>query len=100
MEYPLWLEIVLAASVSFALMGLGAWVLFTNVTRAIKAATRLEANRTNRETEALDKGRAAYEAEHAEHVHDVADLTNELLTLRREIKIKNALLAKVKVSDL
>ena len=100
MEYPLWLEIVLALSLSFALMGLGAWMLFTMATKAMNAAARLEAKRTNRETEALDSWKNAYEAEHTEHLNDVADLTNEVLALKREIELKNLILSKVKVSDL
>ena len=100
MEYPLWLEIVLALSLSFALMGLGAWMLFTVATKAMNAAARLEAKRTNKETEALDSWKNAYEAEHTEHLNDVADLTNEVLALKREIELKNLILSKVKVSDL
>ncbi len=100
MEYPLWLEIVLAISLSFALMGLGAWMLFTMATKAMNAAARLEAKRTNKETEALDSWKNAYEAEHAEHLNDVADLTLKIQGLEREIKIKNQVLAKVKVADL
>ena len=100
MEYPLWLEIVLAISLSFALMGLGAWMLFTMATKAMNAAARLEAKRTNKETEALDNWKQAYDAEHTEHLNDVADLTNEVLALKREIELKNLILSKVKVADL
>ena len=100
MELPLWIQIIIALSLSFALMGLASWLIFTNLTRAINAARSLEAKRTNKETEALDSWRNAYEAEHTEHINDVAELTNEILTLKREIKVKNLVLAKVKVKDL
>lgn len=118
MEYPLWLEIVLAISLSFALMGLGAWMLFTMATKAMNAAARLEAKRTNRETEALDNWKQAYDAEHTEHLNDVADLITKLQDERylnaenmkeadrqikdllRQIKEKDALLKLVKVADL
>ena len=100
MNYPLWLEIVLAIALSISLMGLGAWMLFTTAAKAMNAAARLESKRTNKETEALNSWKNAYEAEHTEHLNDVADLTNEILTLKREIEVKNMVLAKVKVADL
>lgn len=100
MEYPLWLEIVLALSLSFALMGLGAWMFFGMAIKAIRAAERLETRRSNRETEALDNWKIAYDAEHADHLNDVADLTGRILTLEKEAKIKDQLLAKVKVAEL
>lgn len=100
MEYPLWLQIILALCMGLALAGLGAWMLFTTVTNALKAATRLEDRRSHRETEALNNWKAAYDAEHEEHINDVAELTDKILILEREAKIKNALLAKVKVVDL
>lgn len=100
MEYPHWLEIILAVSMAVALMGLGAWMLFTTATKAIKAAAALESMRSRKETEALDNWKAAYDAEHAEHLSDVADLTNEILTLKREIEVKNLVLSKVKVKDI
>ena len=100
MEYPHWLEIILAASMAVALMGLGAWMLFTTATKAIKAASALESMRSRKETEALNTWKTAYEAEHAEHLSDVADLTNEILTLKREIEVKNLVLSKVKVKDI
>lgn len=100
MNYPLWLEIFLAICMGCALAGLGAWMFYTAASKLIKSATRLEAKRTNRETEALDSWKAVYEAEHEEHINDVADLTNEILTLKREIEVKNMVLSKVKVADL
>lgn len=75
-------------------------MLFTMATKAMNAAARLEAKRTNKETEALDSWKNAYEAEHTEHLNDVADLTNEVLALKREIELKNLILSKVKVADL
>ena len=100
MELPIWLQIFIALSMSVAIMGLGAWMFCTSAHKAIMAAARLEAKRTNKETEALDSWRNAYEAEHTEHINDVAELTNEILTLKREIEVKNLVLAKVKVKDL
>lgn len=100
MEYPIWLQVVLALSMSVSLMGLGAWMFCTSATKAINAANKLEIKRANRETEALDNWKQAYDAEHAEHLQDVAELSAELNKLRRDIERKNALLAKVKVADL
>lgn len=100
MNYPEWLEIFLAICMGLALAGLGAWMFYTAAIKLIKGAIRLEDKRTNKETEALDCWKAAYDAEHEEHINDVADLTNEILTLKREIEVKNMVLAKVKVKDL
>ena len=75
-------------------------MMFTMATKAMNAAARLEAKRTNKETEALDSWKNAYEAEHTEHLNDVADLTNDVLALKREIELKNLILSKVKVADL
>ena len=100
MNYPIWLEILLAVCMGLALAGLGAWMFYTAASKLIKSATRLETKRTCKETEALDCWKTAYEAEHEEHINDVADLTNEILTLKREIEVKNMVLAKVKVKDL
>ena len=100
MNYPEWLEIFLAICMGLALAGLGAWMFYTAAIKLIKGAIRLEDKRTNKETEALDCWKTAYEAEHEEHINDVADLTNEILTLKREIEVKNMVLSKVKVKDL
>ena len=100
MEYPIWLQVVLALSMSVSLMGLGAWMFCTSAAKAINAANKLEIKRANRETEALDNWKQAYDAEHAEHLQDVAELTDRIITLERDAKIKNALLAKAKVADL
>lgn len=100
MTYPLWLEIFLAICIGIALAGLGAWMFYTSAIKLLRAASRLEARRTNRETEALDNWKTAYDAEHEEHINDVAELTDRILTLEREAKIKNAILAKVKVNEL
>lgn len=100
MTYPLWLEAFLAICMGLALAGLGAFLLYTFSIRLIKAALRLEDKRTNKETEALDVWKTAYDAEREDHVNDVAELTDRILTLEREAKIKNSLLAKVKVSEL
>ena len=100
MTYPTWLEFFLAICMGLALAGLGAWLLYTSSIRLIRAALRLEGKRTEKETEALDIWKTAYEAERQDHVEDVAELTDRILTLEREARIKNALLEKVKVSDL
>ena len=100
MNYPEWLEIFLAICMGLALAGLGAWMFYTAAIKLIKGAIRLEDKRTNKETEALDCWKAAYEDEHEEHINDVADLTLKIQGLEREIKIKNQVLAKVKVADL
>lgn len=100
MTYPLWLEVFLAICMGLAIAGLGAFLLYTFSIRLIKAALRLEDKRTNKETEALDVWKTAYDAEREDHVNDVAELTDRILTLEREAKIKNSLLAKVKVSEL
>lgn len=100
MNYPLWLEVFLAICMGLALAGLGAWLFYTAAIKLIRSATRLEAKRTNRETEALNSWQDKYDEERADHLSDVADLTNEILTLKREIEVKNLILAKVKVADL
>ena len=100
MNYPEWLEIFLAICMGLALAGLGAWMFYTAAIKLIKGAIRLEDKRTNKETEALDCWKTAYEAEHEEHINDVAELSLRIQGLEREIKIKNQVLAKVKVADL
>ena len=95
-----WLEILLAVSVCIALAGLGTWAFVTFAIKAIRAACDLEDRRTRRETEALDTWKTAYDAEHREHMNDVAELTDTIFTLKKEIELKNRLLAKVKVVDL
>ena len=100
MNYPEWLEIFLAICMGLALAGLGAWLFYTVAIKLISAALRLEDKRTNKETEALDCWKSAYDAEHEEHINDVAELSLRIQGLEREIKIKNQVLAKVKVADL
>ena len=100
MNYPEWLEIFLAICMGLALAGLGAWMFYTASIKLIHAAVRLEDKRTNKETEALNCWKTAYDAEHEDHLNDVADLTLKIQGLEREIKIKNQVLAKVKVADL
>ena len=100
MNYPEWLEIFLAICMGLALAGLGAWMFYTAAIKLIKGAIRLEDKRTNKETEALDCWKAAYDAEHEDHLNDVADLIEENSRLACENKRMKQLLAKVKVSDL
>lgn len=100
MDYPMWVQIILAVGMGVALMGIGAWLFCSWATKAINSATRLEDRRTNKETEALDNWKAVYEAEHADHLNDVAELTLRISSLEHEIKIKNQILEKVKVKDI
>lgn len=100
MDYPIWLQIVLALSMSMALAGLGAWLFCTSASKAINAANKLECKRAYKETEALDNWKTAYEAEHQDHLNDVADLINENTRLACENKRMRELLGKVKVKDL
>ena len=100
MNYPEWLEIFLAICMGLALAGLGAWMFYTAAIKLIKGAIRLEDNRTNKETEALDCWKAAYDAEHEDHLNDVADLIEENSRLACENNRMKQLLAKVKVADL
>jgi predicted PurR-regulated permease PerM len=100
MEYPIWLEIVLALSVSVALMGLGGWMLFSFASRAITAAVNLEDRRAKKETNALNRWQDLYEEEKAKRLADVSDLIQQNNDLRKQIERKDALLAKVKVADL
>ena len=100
MEYPFWLQVILALCMGTALAGLGAWLLFTTVANALHAAARLEDIRTHKETEALNNWKTAYDAEHEEHLQDVAELTDRILTLEREARLKDKLLSKVKVAEL
>lgn len=100
MNYPEWLEIFLAICMGLALAGLGAWMFYTAAIKLIKGAIRLEDKRTNKETEALDCWKAAYDAEHEDHLNDVADLIEENSRLACENKRMKQLLEKVKVKDL
>lgn len=100
MNYPEWLEIFLAICMGLALAGLGAWMFYTAAIKLIRAAVRLEDKRTNKETEALDCWKQAYDAEHEDHLNDVADLIGENSRLACENKRMKELLAKVKVKDL
>ena len=99
-QLPTLAEPVLIICLALMLTSLGVWLMCKAVTEAVHAAARLEDKRTNRETDALNTWKTAYEAEHAEHIQDVADLTNEILTLKREIEVKNLVLSKAKVADL
>ena len=100
MNYPEWLEIFLAICMGLALAGLGAWMFYTAAIKLIKGAIRLEDKRTNKETEALNNWKTAYDAEHEDHLNDVADLIGENSRLACENKRMKQLLAKVKVKDL
>lgn len=100
MNYPEWLEIFLAICMGLALAGLGAWMFYTAAIKLIKGAIRLEDKRTNKETEALNNWKTAYDAEHEDHLNDVADLIGENSRLACENKRMKQLLAKVKVADL
>lgn len=100
MNYPEWLEIFLAICMGLALAGLGAWMFYTAAIKLIKGAIRLEDKRTNKETEALNNWKTAYDAEHEDHLNDVADLIGENSRLACENKRMKELLAKVKVKDL
>lgn len=100
MNYPEWLEIFLAICMGCALAGLGAWMFYTAAIKLIKGAIRLEDKHTNKETEALNCWKTAYDAEHEDHLNDVADLIGENMKLMCENKRMKSLLAKVKVKDL
>ena len=100
MDYPLWLEVVLALSMSVALMGLGGWMLFSFATRAISAAVKLEERRAKKETNALNKWQTLYEDEHEQRINDTTELINKIQELQCEIKRMKDRMAKVKVADL
>ena len=100
MEYPMWLQVVMGLCMSVGLAGLAGWLLFTSVTKAIREAYRFECKKAFKETEALDNWKVAYEAEHEDHLKDVADLIGENHRLSCENKRMKELLAKVKVKDL
>lgn len=100
MNYPLWLEIFLAICMGLSLAGLGSFMLYTFAIRLIRAALRLEDRRTNRETDALNNWKTAYEAERQDHLEDVADLTYRILELegwkaRTEKRMKDLRLSEV-----
>ena len=100
MEYPIWLQVVLALSMSVSLIGLGAWMFCTSATKAINAASRLESKRANKETESLNKWQELYEEEHVKRADDNAALIAKIIDLESENKRMKKLLAKVKVADL
>lgn len=100
MEYPLWLQVILALCMGLALAGLGAWMLFTTATRAMSAAAALEDRRRHRETEALNNWKALYEEERQERLEVVSDLVNDNMNLRKHNEEMEKLLALVPVSVL
>lgn len=100
MEYPLWLQVILALCMCLALAGLGAWMLFTTATRAMRAAAALEDRRSHKETEALNNWRALYEEERQERLEAVAQLVNENMDLRRHNANMEDLLDRVPASVL
>lgn len=100
MDYPLWLEILLAISMAVALMGLGAWMLFTTITKAINAASKLETKRSDSETKALNKWQKLYEDEHQKRADDNALLIAKITDLECENKRMKQILKKAKVADL
>lgn len=100
MEYPLWLQVILALCMGLALAGLGAWMLFTTVTRAMRAAAALEDRRSHKETEALNNWKALYEEERQERLEVVSDLVNDNMNLRKHNEEMEKLLALVPVSVL
>ena len=94
---PNWLENVLIFSFSLLMVALAVWMVLSTINEALETEAKLEGKRAKKEAEALDNWKEAYEAEHTEHINDVADLSNEILTLKREIEVKNMVLSKVKV---
>lgn len=82
------------------LTGLAIWLAMKAMTEAIDAESKLQKRRSKAETKALNGWKAAYDAEHEDHINDVAELTETIFTLKKEIEMKNKLLAKVKVSEL
>lgn len=100
MEYPLWLQVILALCMGLALAGLGAWMLFTTATRAMSAAAALEDRRRHKETEALNNWKALYEEERQERLEVVSDLVNDNMNLRKHNEEMEKLLALVPVSVL
>lgn len=100
MEYPLWLQVILALCMGLALAGLGAWMLFTTATSAMRAAAALEDRRSHKETEALNNWKALYEEERQERLEVVSDLVNDNINLRKHNEEMEKLLALVPVSVL
>ena len=100
MEYPFWLQVILALCMGLALAGLGAWMLFTTATRAMSAAAALEDRRRHKETEALNNWKALYEEERQERLEVVSDLVNDNMNLRKHNEEMEKLLALVPVSVL
>ena len=100
MEYPLWLQVILALCMGLALAGLGAWMLFTTATRAMSAAAALEDRRRHKETEALNNWKALFEEERQERLEVVSDLVNDNMNLRKHNEEMEKLLALVPVSVL
>lgn len=100
MEYPLWLQVILALCMGLALAGLGAWMLFTTATRAMRAAAALEDRRSHKETEALNNWKALFEDERQERLEAVAELVSENMALRKHCQNMEDLLDRVPASVL
>lgn len=100
MEYPLWLQVILALCMGLALAGLGAWMLFTTATRAMRAAAALEDRRSHKETEALNNWKALFEEERQERLEAVAELVSENMDLRKHCRNMEDLLDRVPASVL
>lgn len=99
-QLPTWAETILVVCVAMMMAGLAAWLACKAITEAVNASYRLEQKRRKAETKALNNWKTAYDAEHEQHINDVAELGEKIVTLERELKLKNQILAKAKVSDI
>lgn len=117
-QLPTWAETILVICVAVMLAGLAALLVTKAIQEAIEAEAKLERKRRTSDTKALNKWQRLYEEEKQLRLTDVADLISKLdaerylnsenmkeadkqiKDLLRQLKEKDALLAKVKVAEL
>ena len=99
-QLPTWAETLLVICLAFMLAGLATWLACRAITEAVNSACCLENKRRESETRALDSWHVAYQQEHDEHLNDVAEMSAEVLRLKRDIERMKAIMEKAKVNDL
>ena len=99
-QLPTWAETVLVLCIAVMLAGLAAFIAMRTVTEAIEAESKLERNRSKKETKALNKWQKLYEEERQLRADDNAKLIAEIIELQGKVKRMERIMSKVKVADL